>query len=477
MNGLAFLDTGAVTAQSGVVHRVLEAKKHPDNPLLPLGDVHEWDSLQARPWESRTVIYDEEERLFKCWYAGTDLSTDRWWATGYAVSDDGLHWVKPRLGLHEYNGSKDNNICLGAWGPVIKDAGEADPRRRYKAILKGPPMERGVRAAYSPDGIHWSEGARIDLPAWEGRTPDIVVLLRDDQDPDPSRRYKLVWQTTDRADKPGPELVRTKCLGFGPDIEHLVASAHNPILHPNDGPEQENHFLMLLPYCDQYVMLYESGWYVPNGSGVFGQYAADIRLAVSGDGERFRRVDPYRPIIRRGRRGEWDDGFLVIADKPVIKDDTVYLYYAGNGEEWTGWPPSNKAPGYRFASTGAVRLSRMGLATVQRNRFTCFETADREIPGWMTTIPVQVPGGRSRLTANVSDVQPGRSWVEVEVLDAATGEPFAELTKERCIDVSRDGLDVPVGWDGQPQLPADASAVQLRCWLYGAARLHALRFV
>jgi hypothetical protein len=27
----------------------------------------------------------------------------------YAVSEDGLHWEKPNLGLVEYNGSKENN--------------------------------------------------------------------------------------------------------------------------------------------------------------------------------------------------------------------------------------------------------------------------------------------------------------------------------------------------------------------------------
>jgi len=47
----------------GLSHRVCEAVKHPDNPVLPLGDLHEWDSSRAVPWEG-TVIYDHEEGLF-----------------------------------------------------------------------------------------------------------------------------------------------------------------------------------------------------------------------------------------------------------------------------------------------------------------------------------------------------------------------------------------------------------------------------
>jgi hypothetical protein len=468
-----FLLPGDFEDARNVVHRVLAAEKHPDNPLLPLGDVTEWDALQARPWESRTIIYDEEERLFKCWYAGSDLSMDRWWATGYAVSDDGICWHKPRLGLHEYRGSTENNICLLGWGPVIKDTAEADPTRRYKMIVKGPPRERGVRPAYSPDGIHWTEGDRLGVGAWSGKTPDIVVLFRDEAEPDPARRYKVVWQTAGAGRKPGPSRVRAKCLGFGPDIEHFTGSAHNPILHPDDGPEQENHFVMLFPYRGQYLMLYECGWYAPNGTGVYGAYCADIRLAAGRDGERFERVQPLQPIIRRGRRGQWDDGFLVVADAPVIKDDTIYLYYGGNGEDWTSWPTENIPAGYRYASTGAVRVSRMGLATVKRDRFTCLETADREIGGSVALRPISAAGGR-RLRANVSAAQPGRSWVEVEVLDPATGEPLSGYTKEACLDLQRDALDVPITWQDHATLPAGDGPLHLRCWLYGAARLHAV---
>ncbi len=43
----------------------------------------------------------------------------------YAESDDGIHWRKPNLGLHEFNGSKANNIVIphGPMGPVNPDVG------------------------------------------------------------------------------------------------------------------------------------------------------------------------------------------------------------------------------------------------------------------------------------------------------------------------------------------------------------------
>ena len=471
---LLFLDMDAVETVYNVVRRVMTATKHPDNPLLPLGDIHEWDSAQAAPWASRSIIYDEEDRLFKCWYHGADLSTERWWATGYAYSEDGIHWTKPRLGRHEYNGSKDNNICFQGWGPVIKERPGGDPAQRYKAIIKGPTRQDPIRVAYSADGIHWQEGARIALPAWQGRTPDIVVLLRDDQDPDPQRRYKIVWQTSHPSNKPGPELVRTKCLGYGPDIEHWVASPANPILHPNDGLEHENHFLLLAPYAGQYIMLYEYGWYLPNGTGNFGSYCADIRLAVSRDGEHYTRLQPHQIVIPRGPRGTWDDGMLVISDKLVVKDDTLYLYYCGQGEEWTGWPASNEPAAFRYDSAGAVRLSRMGLATLRRDGFVGLETTDRETPGHLTTAPLMVAEREVALIANVSATQQRRSWVAVEVLDAASNKPLPGFGREDCVPIDRDGVRVAVQWQERHLAELSGSRVKLRCWLYGAARLFAL---
>jgi hypothetical protein len=85
----------------------------------------------------------------------------------YAESDDGIHWRKPSLGLHEFNGSKANNIVMvsGLFGKLDVDAGhpavfkdenpQAAPDARYKALLRsGKP--RGMLAFKSPDGLHWS---------------------------------------------------------------------------------------------------------------------------------------------------------------------------------------------------------------------------------------------------------------------------------------------------------------------------------
>jgi hypothetical protein len=84
----------------------------------------------------------------------------------YAESDDGIAWRKPELGIHEFRGSKANNIVIasGQIGQVNGDAGHpavfkdenpaAPPASRYKAIIRsaGP---KGLLAFHSPDGLHW----------------------------------------------------------------------------------------------------------------------------------------------------------------------------------------------------------------------------------------------------------------------------------------------------------------------------------
>lgn len=89
---LLFLDPDLPGALHNVARRVVRAEKHPANPILPLGDLHEWDSLRAAPWEARTVMYDAEDGLFKAWYHGAHFKPSWGRGTSYATSEDGIAW-------------------------------------------------------------------------------------------------------------------------------------------------------------------------------------------------------------------------------------------------------------------------------------------------------------------------------------------------------------------------------------------------
>ncbi|MBC7289373.1 MAG: hypothetical protein H5T86_15295, partial [Armatimonadetes bacterium] len=118
------------------------------------------------PWEGSTCAYVtafQDGQLYRMYYRGSDFD----WGTRrsthpefacYAESTDGIHWTKPKLGLFEFRGSKDNNIIWAGPGchnfTPFKDTNpRCPPDARYKALGL---HNKALLAFKSPDGIHWS---------------------------------------------------------------------------------------------------------------------------------------------------------------------------------------------------------------------------------------------------------------------------------------------------------------------------------
>ena len=119
----------------------------------------------------------------------------------YAESDDGINWVKPSLGICEYNGSKDNNIILmSADKPekggffdnffVFKDTNpNCEPEKRYKALAYMNLYQLGCYT--SADGIHFNYERTFDLDGkfdtlnvcwWDEQIGKYVAYIRDFHD-------------------------------------------------------------------------------------------------------------------------------------------------------------------------------------------------------------------------------------------------------------------------------------------------------
>jgi len=131
------------------------------------------------PWEGSGSGYHSIFRdgdLYRMYYKSWQLTVtpDGKVNTGehplfccYAESDDGVHWRKPELGLHEFRGSKANNIVIpnGKMGKVNPDGGHpaifkddnpaSDIGARYKAIVRSN-APKGLLALKSADGVRWS---------------------------------------------------------------------------------------------------------------------------------------------------------------------------------------------------------------------------------------------------------------------------------------------------------------------------------
>lgn len=121
-----------------------------------------------KPWEGQfsaycTIIKDGE--LFKLYHRGGPLdgkdgSTYEY--TCYAISEDGINWKKPDLGIFDFKGTKSNNIVLANsapythnFSPFLDTNPNTKAEQRFKALAG---LERtGLVAFTSPDGIHWSK--------------------------------------------------------------------------------------------------------------------------------------------------------------------------------------------------------------------------------------------------------------------------------------------------------------------------------
>jgi len=135
--------------------------------------------------------------------------------------------------------------------------------------------------------------------------------------------------------------------------------------------------------------------------------------------------------------------------------------------EWGGW-----------RSRRGSRVNRMGLATLDLDRFTCLEVCDGDSYGWAYTKPIEVcKPDEAQLVVNVSDTDPNRSWVEFDLLDVDTGDAVPGYALDDCARVDEDGISVVAHWKDGPTLSGiKVKNVRLRIRLYGRAKLYSFGF-
>jgi hypothetical protein len=119
-------------------------------------------SEPADNMEYGTVIKDEDLfRLYTRDGRGAKFDGDTTEVTRYCESRDGIHWTKPKLGLVELDGSRDNNVILQEapfchnFSPFLDQRPGVPPEQRFKAFAGT--VKSGLVAFVSADGIRWSK--------------------------------------------------------------------------------------------------------------------------------------------------------------------------------------------------------------------------------------------------------------------------------------------------------------------------------
>ena len=394
-----------------------------ENVQLTVGTVHKDENnplfKEDKPWEPRfdnpycSIIYDEEEKIFKCWYSifiksgpvgdfpgeGIPSEERAWldWTEGdrdfgvcYATSTDGIHWEKPELGLIEFNGSKKNNIVIkfehGV--TVIKDLHETDPQKRYKAIH---PMSGNSAVWFSADGIHWGE--KIDIgPFDDGDTNNCVWW-----DPD-FKKYVIITRHWGGETTPGR---------YGSGGHRQKSRSESADFLNWSKPEIVIDGLDLRMQIHDMPVVRHAGVYI----GMVGLFDIEAsrqwcELAWSPDSKEWHRIQPGTPLIPNGPvMGDYDWG-CVFASVPLIKEDKIRIYYGANDGRFMAW-----------------RNGYLALAWLRPDGFAGYEqiAGGSNKTGSIITKPLNVVTGSLCISA---DVAPS-GYVKVIVLDSQ-GKELAE---------------------------------------------------
>jgi hypothetical protein len=461
-----FLDMLEACEVYGLDHKLNQFTKYRGNPVLGPARSGEWDDYGLN---FPNVHY--EGGKFKMDYAGHGSGgLAGHWDHGYAESEDGIHWSRPKLGLIEKNGNRDNNIV--PWVPHFRDLKEPDPNKRYKGVLVSGHArwitDYSRRIAYSPDSIHWEYGQEtVNLTSLlEGGGPS----FRDDLDI-PERRFKAVGRTISQGH-------RSLGMMWSPDLIHWYGD--EAILDVNDPygqPAQQwrGRYVagsILDPSGDKAGdQIYWGNVWIENGLylSLYAPYQFNggyqAAFAMSRDGFNYMRIKNGHFIIPRGPAGAWDSGSIAVGygiGIPLRIGDKIRVYYGGNTTH------HGTDPWRASAAVGMAELRPDGWAYLS-------PSLDAAV-SYVTTIPISIDKDQERRLFINGEVAEGGE-VRVEVLDATTYTPLPGYAKQDCRPVSKDSIVSQVSWRQRSILPKTADTIRLRFYLSGPrSRLYSFWF-
>jgi hypothetical protein len=453
------------------------------------------------PWEGNATTYHcvfKDGNRYRMFYITRNLAIrDGQFVAGshrfcYAESDDGITWRKPNLGLHEFEGSKDNNIVMdraaaerhnariGAPAVFKDENSQAAPDSRYKMFLSSK-SPLGMLPMKSPDGIHWSPMS--NKPVITDGAFDSMNLAFWDAD---RGEYRAFWRyftggtTTEK--EWTPEGVRAIRTATSKDLFHWESQAnleyqnslevelYENVIHPY---HRAPHLLIGFPvrYVDRAGAPSTSP---SDGSDRAGpdrilKWPASLRALPDFEQRKARAAlsERFGSALTEGlfmcsRDGvtfhRWDEGFL----RPGVERAGTWYY----GQQFVAWHSVETASALEGApnelSMYATEGSWLGNGKTLRRytlRLDGFVSAHASSKrGELLTKPIEFAGGT--LSLNFSTSAAGS--VKVELQDAR-GQPLPGFQLNDCDELFGDTLDRTVSWKGNMDVSSSAGkAVRLR---------------
>ena len=465
-----FLDDDFLVSSATKVRKVMNRpRKYPDNPII----------VADKAWEKGfgidggTVMHDEG--VWKMWYRPVADASNAAVPMAYALSEDGIHWRKPVQRKIEFEGSRENNLILGAslfdgWkshgAKVIKDSPERekDPEKLYKmfiSLLRTEPRSWGFAVAFSPDGLNWILHPEPVVEDYKKHYGGYNTAFYDSM----LGRYVAYFQRRPRMHFKTPMHPTEQRYAGRMESEDFIhwTDSNYLALGPDQNDPPDSDLFEPEPFQ------YNEAAYAYFNTALWFDYLTDkiwVRLAMSRDNLIWRWAGNRRPFIPLGEPGEWDSMVIHPVFTPAVaKDDEIYLYYAAFGK-------------FGLVEGKLSRLPRprdMELAKMRLDGFISLEAGHQW--GSITTWPVKFSGSALELNADASRVvgEKFNYGVRVEILDEV-GRVIPGYSRDECDPVTVDNVRCRATWNGKADLgKLESRTVRLKFYLR-FARLYAFQF-
>jgi len=377
-----------------------------------------------RPWEAHSInaysTWFEDEGRFRLYYEPyTDLIKGDFSARmAYAESDDGYNWIKPNLGMVEFDGSKENNLILAAennfgrgphGGHVFKDPNGSDDDR-YKLVHCALHPEGGhfVSAAVSSDGLSWTAREEMILRWWA----DTQTVVHWDAE---GAHYKGYFRGWDTSALPGAR--RTVDHAITEDFYHWPDPRICLTTDCNDPPGTDIYTNSFTPWPDALDAYLMFPCFYPRTTDTM-----ETHFAVSRDGRRWCR--PLRePYLGAGAPDSDHYGGMMLGHGIISPQKGVWMMLAS---------PRNTLHNEAFHNKEARRNKSLSYVTIREDGFMAVEA---EAEGEFWTVPLTLEGDTVQLNA----------WthyggkVQVEIC-AEDGEPLEGYSLADTVPMTGDCL-------------------------------------
>ena len=351
----------------------------------------------------------------------------------YAVSKDGENWVKPKLGLVEYNGSKANNIVDLRGGqcdlealPILYDPEDPDPNRRFKTAFECSAYQEKVAVAYSPDGLRWTESPNNPVAPNLEQTGLIKFNGCYYVNGQGGSHYGLGRKLVTFASYDFEHWTEASCLGF-----RRGNLPPRPIeTHASTAGEQAHLGAGLWDRGNVIIGVYDM-WHGP-ASGERSHVQMDLGLLISHDALHYREPVPDFRLM-----SAYEEPGQPLGSGPSLSHGQGMCNV---GEQTLLW--------YEVWSTGDIRLGRW-----PRDRLGYFRPYWGEEVGMFTgcegvqhciTCPVRLERSSAQVYANVEGLSQ-HSEFTIELLDEQF-RPLPGYSGEDCVPLREPGLRQPVRW-------------------------------